>query len=138
MSRPGPSHSPCRTSWNPLMKRLEPNSGGALVEPGGTLVEPSSNHPGPPRSLEPSSNHPDHPAALEEIGGTLWNPGGTLVEPSWNPGGTLVEPWWNPRGTLPQGRPGPPRSLRPRSCQLLRKKRKRLGVPEASKNSLRL
>ena len=82
--------------------------------PGGTLVEPSSNQPGPP-------------AALEKIGG---NPFENLVESSWNltsnhpaalaePGGTVVEPWWNSdkilmkssRGTTPQTTPDHPAAL---------------------------
>ena len=65
----------------------------ALVEPGGTFVEPSwnltSDHPGPPRSPR-----------------RTWNPCGTLRSPCriwWNPGGTLVEP--PSRGTLPQTTP---------------------------------
>ena len=66
-----------------------------------------------------------HPAALAE-------PRGTLV--------TLVEPWWNPRGTSPQARPGPPRSLsglRPRSFQLLGKKKQQIeGTPPISSHGL--
>ena len=73
-NHPGPPRSPRRTWWNPGGTLVEPclKPPAALVEPGGTLVEPSwnltSDHPGPPRSPRR----------------TWWNSGGTLVEPSWN------------------------------------------------------
>ena len=84
---PQPSQNLVEPWWNRgTLPQTIPDHPAALVEPGGTLVEPScnltSNHPGPPRSPRR----------------TWWNSGGTLVEPSWNltsgPPRTTPEPIW--------------------------------------------
>ena len=107
----------------------QPGNSIALAQPGGILVEPTSNHPQPSHGgtlvqnlVNPGGTTPDHSQPSQN----LVEP--TLVKPCLKPPQTtpnLVERSWNPRGTFNQGRPGPPRTLsglRPQSFQLLGKK----------------
>ena len=106
---------PLQNLVKPCWNLVEPSCNLTLnpVEP--WWVEPDLKPPQTPAALaEPTSNHPGPPRSPRR---TWWHPGGTL-EPSWNLASTHPRPprsprrtWWNPGGTLVDHYPKPPRTI---------------------------